>query len=155
MSAPARRSPVSGKSVKLFRHIIVPVDLTPKNSRAVLMAARLASPGATSVTLLHVIELIRGIPFEELKTFYQKLENTARREMTLLGKKLGARGIRIEIAVSYGIRVNEIVNYGVTNKVDLIIMSSHRVNLKRPAEDWGSISHKVGILSQSPILLVK
>src|SRR5512140_142838 len=108
----------------MFRHILVPVDLTPKNRRAVRMAARLATTGATRVTLLHVIELIPGIPFDELKNFYSKLEKTAQREMAELARPVEKKKVPLEIAVSYGIRVNEILTYAGTTSVDLIIMSS-------------------------------
>ena len=38
---------------------------------------------------------------------------------------------------------------------DLIVMGSHRVALKHPGENWGTISYKIGILARCPVLLVK
>ena len=46
----------------MFDHILVPVDLTDRNSRALAAAARLAGDDA-EVTLLHVIETL-DLPFD-------------------------------------------------------------------------------------------
>ena len=68
----------------MFRRILIPVDLTKKNARAIKFSAGLGSPERLEVTLLHVIELIQGASFNELKSFYRKLETNAQREMKLL-----------------------------------------------------------------------
>jgi hypothetical protein len=39
--------------------------------------------------------------------------------------------------------------------VELIVLSSHRVDLQNPGAGWGTMSYKVGILSQCPVLIVK
>ena len=39
--------------------------------------------------------------------------------------------------------------------IEVIEMSSHRVDPRNPVQDWGAISHKISILSQCPVLLVK
>ena len=49
----------------------------------------------------------------------------------------------------------EIVKYATSNEVDLIVLASHRVNPSLVNRDWGTISYKVGILAQCPVLLVK
>jgi len=43
----------------------------------------------------------------------------------------------------------------VANRVDLIVLTSHKIDLAHPAEGWGTTSYKVGILCQCPVLLVK
>jgi universal stress protein A len=40
-------------------------------------------------------------------------------------------------------------------RADLIVLPSHRVNPSMVGRDWGTISYKVGILAQCPVLLVK
>ena len=55
----------------------------------------------------------------------------------------------------YGRRAEDIVNFAAANGVDLIVLASHRVNPSRVNRDWGTISYKVGILAQCPVLLVK
>jgi nucleotide-binding universal stress UspA family protein len=61
----------------------------------------------------------------------------------------------VESAVVYGRRAEEIVKYASANNVDLIVLASHRVNPSMVNRDWGTISYKVGILAQCPVLLVK
>jgi hypothetical protein len=38
--------------------------------------------------------------------------------------------------------------------VDRIVLSSHRIDLQNPSAGWGTVSYKVGILSQCAVLLV-
>jgi hypothetical protein len=39
--------------------------------------------------------------------------------------------------------------------IDLIVLNSHRIDLKNPGAGWGTWSYKIGILSQRPVLPVK
>ena len=57
--------------------------------------------------------------------------------------------------VIFGDRAHEIVRYAMERGVDLIVLSSHRIDLGNPSAGWGTVSYKVGILSQCPVLLVK
>jgi len=138
----------------MFRHILIPVDLTPKNAPAVAMAARLAA-SRTRVTLIHVIETVPGLSFEDLEDFYGKLEVKARGDMLPYMRTLKRKKVSVHGEIVYGHRVSEIIGFAVERKVDLIVMSSRRVDLDRPGQDWGTISHKVGILAQCPVMLVK
>ena len=67
------------KEVTVYRRILVPVELSDKDLRAVEAARALAranDEGDTEVALLHVIETL-DLPFEELEDFYSKLESRA------------------------------------------------------------------------------
>ena len=55
----------------------------------------------------------------------------------------------------YGNRAQEIVRYAMEAGVDLIVLTSHRIDLQDSSAGWGTVSYKVGILSQCPVLLVK
>ena len=137
----------------MFRRILVPVDFTTKNRRAVRTAARIASDRKASLTLLHVIERVDAGDPQGMARFYDKLEAQARRKM---GELLAAAApVKANAEILYGNRVNEILRYAAAEKMDLIVMSSHRLALQHPGEHWGTISHKVGILSRCPVLLVK
>src|SRR5581483_3179075 len=57
--------------------IVVPLDLTAKHQKALETAAELAAAGG-EVALVHVVELIPGLPVEEEKAFYNRLERVAR-----------------------------------------------------------------------------
>lgn len=138
----------------MFRKILVPVDLTEKNRRAVDMAGELASPVDGTVTLLHVIEPL-DLPFEELQDFYERLESRAAERMAELAVRLRESGLEIDQHVVYGERAREIVEYAREEAFDLVVMSSRRVDPESDRNQLGTISHKVAILAQTPLLLVK
>ena len=158
----------------MFDNILVPVDFAPKNHGALATARRLV--GAGQITLLHVIERIDGDLRDEaevdgpeagkhqrapagvdadddLDRFYERLEERARERMEAMAAELV--GCRVATRIVYGQRARTIVETAGELGCDLIVMSSHRVQSKRPAADWISISHKVAILASCPILLVK
>jgi universal stress protein A len=135
-----------------FRHILVPTDLTERTEKALQLARTLAEP-ASRITLLHVIETIDALDYEELKPFYQGLERKAKSALTALARRV--QGTRTACAVVYGRRAEAVVTFAVANKVDLIVLASHRVKPSAVNRDWGTISYKVGLLAQCPVLLVK
>ena len=141
----------------MFSDILVPVDLTEKNRAAVEVAADLArrAEGDARLTLLHVIETIDHVPFEDLEDFYSTLEEKAEAGLEALAGLLPAGGPEIRRRVVYGHRARAIVDYAVDEGCDLIVLSSHRVDPERRGEDWATISHKVAILAPCPVLLVK
>lgn len=138
----------------LFEKILVPVDLTEKNRRAVEVAGELAAASGGQVTLLHVIEML-DLPFEEVEDFYRQLEERAGEAMASLGAALESHGVSHAGHVRYGVRAEEIVEFARDEGFDLILLSSHRADPEQPAKNWASLSHKVAILAQTPVLLVK
>ena len=58
----------------MFQHILVPVDLSDRTRCARGRAAELAQGGR--VTLLHVIETLRGVEYDELEDFYSSWHGT-------------------------------------------------------------------------------
>jgi universal stress protein A len=151
---PAGARPSANDDLR-FRHILVPTDLTGRTDRALQLAARLASPGTTRVTLVHVIETIEGLPFEELKPFYERLERKALAAMSAFAQRAPHAAAQAAQALSYGRRAEEIVRFAAANGVDLIVLASYRVNPSTVGRDWGTVSYKVGILAECPVVLVK
>jgi nucleotide-binding universal stress UspA family protein len=139
----------------MFRRILVPVDLTDKSMAAVDLAYEFAAQSAAEVTLLHVIETIEHVQFEELKPFYDRLENSARKGLQRFSERFVSSNLKLNQAIVYGHRTREIVEHATENRVDLIIMASHRIDPERPGHDWSSMSYAVAILSPCPVLLVK
>jgi universal stress protein A len=139
----------------MFQRILVPIDLTQKSLAAVDLAFEFAETSGAEVILLHVIETIEHVQFDELKPFYQRLEESARSGLMEFSEKFVSHDLPIDQALVYGHRSQEILNYAQANPVDLIIMSSHRIDPDRPGHDWSSISYSVAILSPCPVLLVK
>ena len=138
-----------------FERIVVPTDLTSRTTRALDLAARLSAPGRSRVTLLHVIETVGGIDFDNLKGFYRTLERKARAEMVRLKQRVSRLPIDVDDEILYGRRAEEIVGFASRNRADLIVLASHKVNPSIVGRDWGTISYKVGLLAQCPVLLVK
>ena len=129
--------------------------MTERTEKALQLASKLAVSDTSRITLVHVIQTIEGMRFDELRPFYKRLEKKAQAAMTRLASRVAVRGAKVESAVVYGRRAEEIVNYAAAHDVDLIVLASHRVNPSRVNRDWGTISYKVGILAQCPVLLVK
>ena len=139
----------------MFHRILVPTDLTGKSMAAVDLAYEFATQSRAEVILLHVIETIEHVQFEELKPFYERLENSAQRGLEEFSERFVANKLKVDQVVIYGHRTKEIVDFAVQNRMDLIIMASHRIDPDRPGHDWSSISYAVAILSPCPVLLVK
>ena len=139
----------------MFQRILVPVDLSEKSVAAVDVAYESAAQSGAEVVLLHVIETIEHVPFEELKPFYQRLENSARKRMQELSERFNSSKLKVDQALTYGHRTREIVDYARTNGIDLIIMASHRIDPARPGQGWSSISYAVAITAPCAVLLVK
>jgi nucleotide-binding universal stress UspA family protein len=139
----------------MFQKILVPVDLTDRHQRAMEIAARLASRSGGAITLLHVIEMIHGLPMEEEPTFYQRLERKARTHLEALQRGLEKQKVTVRSQVLFGDRALEIDRHSQETGADLIVLSSHRIDPHQPAASWGTLSYKIGILAQCPVLLVK
>jgi nucleotide-binding universal stress UspA family protein len=139
----------------MFKNILVPVDLTKKNKQALDIAFKIALHDKSKIYLLHVVETISYTSFSEFEGFYRNLEERAKKYIDKLITPLKKNKLPIEGKITFGKRVVEILSFAGKNKIDLIVMNSHKINPKEPTENWGTISHKVGILSQCPVMLVK
>ena len=138
----------------MFRRIVVPVDLTAKNARAIAAARELAMQGRGQVFVLHVIEMLDA-PFDELADFYKQLEARAREQLEALTRPLQEAGVLLEQHVRYGKRVAEIVRYAEERDADLILIGSHRPEPEHPKETLLTISHQVAIVASCPVLVLK
>lgn len=139
----------------MFNQILVPVDLTDKNQKALNIAVQMAELNGGRVTLIHVIKMISDATFDEFRDFYLDLEQQANQSMLTLAQTVGEKAADIRQVAVYGDRVEEIMRYADEQGVDLIVLNSHKINLDNPTTGWGTISYKVGILAQCPVLLVK
>jgi len=139
----------------IFKNIMIPTDFSEKDSNALDIAVDISSPAKGRITLLHVIELIAKTTFEEFGDFYKKLEKRSLKDMETLMAPYQDSPAKIEPRILYGNRAREILGFAEENQIDLIVMKSHRIDLEDRAQGWGTISYKVGILAQCPVMLVK
>jgi nucleotide-binding universal stress UspA family protein len=119
------------------------------------IAVKMALVNEASITLLHVVETMEEADSDDFKKFYKQLGSRAGRVIDKLVAQYAPKTVSIEKRILYGKRVFEIINFAAEHQVDLIIMSSHKLDPENAAEGWGTISFKVGVLSHCPVMLVK
>jgi nucleotide-binding universal stress UspA family protein len=142
----------------MFRNILVPIDFTLKNEAALNTALDLArgpGPGVARITLLHVIETIEHVEFDEMKDFYRGLETRAAAKLFGMEERFKAAAISVYHEILYGKRAEAIVQHAEEREMDLIVLSSHRVDRDHPALGVGTISYRIAIVARCPVLLVK
>jgi len=139
----------------MFKKILLPVDLSDRHRQALEEAASLARQSGGEITLLHIIEVIAGLSLEEEREFYKRLEKSARNHLARLAGHLKQHQVAWRTEIIYGHRGPEVVRYAAENGVDLIVLTSPRIDPNNPGVGWGSLSYKISILSQCPVLLVK
>jgi nucleotide-binding universal stress UspA family protein len=142
----------------MFRKILVPVDFTDKNEAALNSAIEIAGRGdgeESEVTLLHVIETIEHIEFDEMSDFYRGLETRAAAKLFALAERLQKASVGVRHDILFGKRAETVVRYAEEHGTDLVILSSHKVDRDHPALGWGTISYRIAIVVRCPVLLVK
>jgi nucleotide-binding universal stress UspA family protein len=136
----------------VFKRLLVPVDLSEKSSAAVDIACRLAAGNHGEVILLHVIETIEHLEFDELRSFYTKLEKNAATRLRSLADQAAHEDISIQVETVYGKRAASIIEFAAKRRVDVIVLNSHRV---QPGSGIASLSYQVAVLAACPVLLLK
>lgn len=141
----------------MFHNILVPVDFTLKNESALAAALDFArATGAEAkVTLLHVIETIEHVEFEEMADFYRGLETRAAAKLYGMEERFKAAEVPVYHEIVYGKRAETIVQHAEERGSDLIVLSSHKVDRDHPALGVGAISYRIAIVARCPVLLVK
>ena len=139
----------------MFKRVLLPLDLSSRHDQALNLAVELLQAGEGEIVLLHVIETIAGVSFDEEKSFYDRLEKSARTHLHKIGKSLERRNVRSRAEIRYGNRGPEVVRFASDLGADLIVLTAPRVDPANLAAGWGSLSYKIGWFSQCPVLLVK
>jgi Universal stress protein UspA and related nucleotide-binding proteins len=120
----------------MFRKILIPVDFTEKNQAALEAAQQIAAgraPGEEAeIYLLHVIEMIEHMEFEEMKAFYRELELRSVAKLTQMEERCRESGVRVFHDIQYGKRAEGIVHYAEERGMDVIVLSSHKVDRDTP-----------------------
>ena len=139
----------------MFYQILVPTDCLDASRHSLDVAVKIASLDGGNVYLVHVIEMIAGTTFHEFEDFYLKLEKKAETNMNSLLSSHQDAQVKIEQIIVYGDRVREILRFAEGNKIDLIVMNSHIIQVEDSVQGWGTLSYKIAVLSQCPVMLVK
>jgi universal stress protein A len=141
--------------ISRFQHILIPVDFTDKNLPALDIAVDLAVVNHARVTLLHVIETIDAEPDAEMEQFYAQLQTRADSELEQLSQRFLAAGLAIDRKIRFGKPLQEIVSDSQERNIDLIVMNSHKPDLRNPMQTWATLSYQVSVVCPCPVLLVK
>jgi nucleotide-binding universal stress UspA family protein len=139
----------------MFHKILVPLDLTERHQPALNHAAALAKQSNGELVLLHVIETIAGIGLEEERAFFDRLKNAAQEHLDRQGSLLSKQKVSWKAEVRFGHRAAEITRCAAELNADLIVLTSPRFRPENPLAGWSSVSHKVSMFAQCPVLLVK
>lgn len=62
----------------MFKHILLPVSRVAEVENALELAAQMLHNAQGDITLLHVIELVQDMPYEEFESFYDGLEQQSK-----------------------------------------------------------------------------
>jgi nucleotide-binding universal stress UspA family protein len=139
----------------VFRHILLPTDLSGHAGRAADLARDLARPSRARITLLHVIEMVSGAEYDEFASFYQELEARAAKHLAALASRFEDAGLEAARTVLYGKPAEVIIRFADEQQADLLVLASHPVDFSRPGHGWSTLSYRIGVLARCPVLLVK
>jgi len=139
----------------MYRNVLIPVDLSEKGAVAVAAATDVADPQEASVTLLHVIETLQDVEYDELESFYQRIKERAEKTLGSWTDELSAKGFEAGAEIVFGRRGPEILRYADEQNVDLIVMTSYALDRANPTEGFGTLSHQLAALSRCSVLLVR
>src|SRR6266852_2933937 len=117
----------------MFKKILLPIDLSDRHERSLDVAANLAGLAGGEVELFHVVEIISGLALEEEKEFYRRLEKMARNHLAKLGEQLRQRQVPWRAEVRFGNRGPEIVRFAQEKDIDLIVLTSPRLDPATPS----------------------
>lgn len=116
--------------MKSYRHILCATDFSPYCDRASVHAAKLAKESGAKLTLLHVVDYFPedrsneqiAPEDEDPKTFR---ERKARAALEQQATRTDCMEAQREVSFSTHSAAHEIVRYGGTGDIDLIVIASH------------------------------
>lgn len=138
-----------------YEHLLVPIDWSDRDQRALEAAIEMAAQHQARTTLIYVIEAIDTDDEEELKSFYAEVEDSVRERLQSLVRRFQQAGLMARPEIVVGHKARTIVQYTATESVDLIVMQSERVDLQHPEQGLSSLSHQVSLFCQCPVMLIK
>ena len=138
-----------------YEHLLVPIDWSDPDQRALDAAIEMAAQHDARTTLIYVIEAIDAEEEDELQAFYAEVEDTVRERLQSLIRRFQHAGLMARPEIVVGHKARTIVQYTATESVDLIVMQSERVDLQHPEQGLNSLSHQVSLFCQCPVMLIK
>lgn len=144
--------------MKSFEKILVPVDLSNTSPRIVPYVKTMAKKFKSEVHFLFVVRVFENIraiyvPNISVQTLEKEILDRAQERLAEFADKYFKSFPNVQTAVVRGDISEEILNYIVKQKIDLLILGTHgRKGLEKIA--FGSIADRVAKKSPVPVLLV-
>jgi nucleotide-binding universal stress UspA family protein len=149
----------------MISKILVPHDGTEMSDKAFKNAVELAKMFKAKLVLLHIIEY--GI--EPLPTSLEDkgLINRARRSARIQLEKGWDKMVEVKTheiendnvdligECRYGSAAEQILRFAKNNKIDMIVMGSHRLKGISKIKALGSVTRKVSEIADCPVLIVR
>ncbi|MCO4773177.1 MAG: universal stress protein [Deltaproteobacteria bacterium] len=148
-----------------IRSLLVPVDFSTCSDRAADWATELAARFGASVTLLHIVELPRGLDRASLVNpggagdvamvpIGEWASDSGRKQLNRLARRLSSRGVPIQVRVEEGSPVHAILDVTTETKPDAIVMGTHgRKGLAHAF--MGSVAERVVRAAECPVITLK
>ncbi len=140
---------------RLYNHILVPIDFTPKNDTALQVAQVLASREKARLTLAHVVEEIDETTGDDFLQFYEMLRSKAVARLATHARALRETGLEVDEYLVIGKPLVEILRYVHEQEVDLIVLGSHKIDIREERGHWGTLSYQLSVVCPCQALLVK
>lgn len=147
--------------------ILVPHDGTEISNRAFERAIEFAKAFNTEILLLHVIQDI-PVPSSLLlgndRILISKAKRSIAKELEkgwnkmvqekLIGKMLKDDKIKIRSETIVGSPADEIIRFAKSNKIDMIIVGSRRLEAISKIKALGSVARKVSEAAECPVMII-
>ena len=151
----------------MIAKILVPHDGTEISNRAFERATEFARAFNTEILLLHVIQDI-PVPSSLLLGNDRILISKAKRSIVkelekgwnkmvqekIIGKMLKDDKIKIRSEAIVGSPADEIIRFAKSNKIDMIIVGSRRLEAISKIKALGSVARKVSEAAECPVVII-
>lgn len=142
-----------------FRKILCPVDFSSPSIEALRAARDLAEKNSAELILIHVVQPVQpvappGVPAGyAIQGYYEERAAAAWKSLDQLVKNEMPERLKVRAKVVLGQAADEIVKAAESEKVDVIVASTHGWTGWRRFV-FGSVAEKVVRLSSCPVLII-
>jgi nucleotide-binding universal stress UspA family protein len=151
----------------MIAKILVPHDGTEISNKAFERATEFAKAFNTEILLLHVIQDI-PVPPSLLLGNDRMLISRAKRSIAkelekgwnkmvhekIIGKMSNDEKIKVRSEVVVGYPAEEIIKFAKSNKIDMIIVGSRRLEAISKIKALGSVARKVSEVAECPVMII-
>lgn len=147
---------LSGASLEL-RRILFATDFSLYSADAREYAVLLSLKFGAEVIVFHAIEKISYLGEEdrELAQWYADLERDLHSKLQAEIAYFKQRKIQARGELSAGVAWRSVIEYAEANQVDLLVIGSHGTHTPEGALILGTTSHKIALVANIPILIIK